>query len=60
MTFADLSGLPSVSFAPQSAGETETAIITAYEAIAKATLQPGDPVRLFWNRWLTSFRSRTA
>lgn len=47
MTFADLSGLPSVSFAPQSAGETETAIITAYEAIAKATLQPGDPVRLF-------------
>ena len=47
MTFADLSGLPSVSFAPQSAGETETAIITAYEAIAKTTLQPGDPVRLF-------------
>lgn len=60
MTFADLSGLPSVSFAPQSAGETETAIITAYEAIAKATLQPAIPCACFWNRWLTSFRSRTA
>ena len=47
MTSVDLSALPSVAFAPQSAGETETAIITAYEAIAKATLQPGDPVRLF-------------
>lgn len=47
MTSVDLSALPSVAFAPQSAGETETAIITAYEAIAKTTLQPGDPVRLF-------------
>lgn len=47
MTSVDLSALPSVAFAPQSAGETETAIITAYEAISKTTLQPGDPVRLF-------------
>lgn len=47
MTSVDLSALPSVAFAPQSADEAETAIITAYEAIAKATLQPGDPVRLF-------------
>ena len=46
MTFADLSGLPSVSFAPQSAGETETAIITRMSH-RQATLQPGDPVRLF-------------
>lgn len=47
MTFADPSGLPSVSFAPQSAGETKTAIVTAYEIITKTTLQPGDPACLF-------------
>ena len=47
MTSVDLLAQPSVAFAPQSAGETETAIIAAYEAIAQTTLQPGDPVRLF-------------
>ncbi len=47
MSSVDLSALPSISFTPQSAEETETDIITAYEAIARTTLQPGDPVRLF-------------
>lgn len=47
MNSVDISALPSVSFAPESASETEAAIITAYEAIAETTLQPGDPVRLF-------------
>lgn len=47
MNSVDLSTLPPVSFAPTNASETEAAIITAYEAIARITLQPGDPVRLF-------------
>ncbi len=47
MISVDLSALPPVAFAPQSADETETAVIAAYEAIAQTTLQPGDPVRLF-------------
>ena len=47
MISVDLSALPSASFAPQDASETERGIITAYEAISRTTLQPGDPVRLF-------------
>lgn len=47
MSSVDLVALPDVTFAPQSASQTEAAVITAYEAIAKVTLQPGDPVRLF-------------
>ncbi|HIW78273.1 MAG TPA: baseplate J/gp47 family protein [Candidatus Bilophila faecipullorum] len=47
MISVDLSALPPVAFAPQSADETETAVIAAYEAVARVTLQPGDPVRLF-------------
>ena len=47
MSSVNLTALPDVHFAPQSASETEAAVITAYEAIAKVTLQPGDPVRLF-------------
>ena len=47
MSSVNLSLLPAISFAPQSASETEAAVITAYENIAQVTLQPGDPVRLF-------------
>ena len=47
MSSVNLTALSDVHFAPQSASETEAAVITAYEAIAKVTLQPGDPVRLF-------------
>lgn len=47
MSSVNLTALPDVHFAPQSASEIEAAVITAYEAIAKVTLQPGDPVRLF-------------
>jgi phage-related baseplate assembly protein len=47
MSSVNLANLPGISFAPQNAAETEAAVITAYEAIAEATLQPGDPVRLF-------------
>ena len=47
MISVDLSALPPVAFAPQSADETETAVIATYEAVARVTLQPGDPVRLF-------------
>lgn len=47
MISVDLAALPPVAFAPQSADETEAAVIAAYEAVARTTLQPGDPVRLF-------------
>lgn len=43
----NLKNLPDISFAPETASETETRILTAYEQIARVTLQPGDPVRLF-------------
>ena len=46
-TSVDLSKLPDISFAPQSAAEVEAEIITRYEKIRNLTLQPGDPVRLF-------------
>lgn len=47
MTSVNLSSLPEISFSPQSASEVESEILTTYERIAKVTLQPGDPVRLF-------------
>ena len=43
----NLKNLPDISFAPETASETETRILTAYEQFARVTLQPGDPVRLF-------------
>lgn len=43
----DLSQLPDITFAPQSADAVETEIIAVYERIAGVTLQPADPVRLF-------------
>lgn len=46
-TSVNLATLPSVSFAPQEASEIESQILTVYERIARVTLQPSDPVRLF-------------
>lgn len=47
MSSVNLKLLPSLTFAPQSTAEVESAIITAYEKLAGITLQPADPVRLF-------------
>lgn len=46
-TSVNLATLPEISFLPQSAVEVEATILTTYERIARVTLQPGDPVRLF-------------
>ena len=43
----NLSALPDISFAPQSAAEVEARIITTHEKLRNVTLQPGDPERLF-------------
>lgn len=43
----DLAQLPLVTFAEKDPTVIESAIITAYEALAGKTLYPGDPVRLF-------------
>ena len=37
----------SLSFAELSVGDVEKSVLTSYETIAKTTLYPGDPVRLF-------------
>ena len=37
----------SLSFAERSVGDVEKSVLTSYETIAKTTLYPGDPVRLF-------------
>lgn len=37
----------SLSFAELSVGDVEKSALTSYETIAKTTLYPGDPVRLF-------------
>ncbi len=47
MAVADLSNLPDISYAPATAKETETSIITKYEELSGITLEPADPVRLF-------------
>lgn len=47
MSSVNLNLLPSISFAPQSVAEVQSAVITAYEGLSGITLQPGDPVRLF-------------
>jgi phage-related baseplate assembly protein len=43
----DLAQLPPVTFAGKDPTVIESAVITAYEALAGKTLYPGDPVRLF-------------
>lgn len=43
----DLTKLPEIEFAPQSAAEIEAQVITGYEKALGRTLQPGDPERLF-------------
>ena len=47
MTFADLSGLPSVSFAPQSAGRRRRRSSRRMRPSPRRRSSPGDPVRLF-------------
>ena len=47
MAVADLSNLPDISYAPATAKETESSIITKYEELSGITLEPADPVRLF-------------
>ena len=37
----------SLAFAELSVEEVEKSVLTSYETIAKTTLYPGDPVRLF-------------
>lgn len=44
---ADFSFLPDVSFTELDTSKTEAAIILIYEGLAKTTLYPGDPIRLF-------------
>lgn len=47
MSAVNLAALPAITFAPLESGAIEAQIIAAYERIAKTTLYPGDPVRLF-------------
>ena len=47
----DLRALPAVTFAPLSTSEVEASILTSYEGLTGVSLQPGDPVRLFWSPW---------
>ena len=47
MSSVNLANLPDISFASLSASEVESSVLAMYERLAKVTLQPGDPVRLF-------------
>ncbi len=43
----DINSLPDITFCETDAAKVESAVLTAYEAIAEVSLAKGDPVRLF-------------